>query len=96
MSKTWNYRPSEILNIEQPYIAYCIDNAVATFGRSLEAELNKVEGKTDKQRDAKRQRILAIWLDEPVKYRDPPATRLGKAKDVVESFSAVGVDVPQY
>lgn len=54
--------------------AWCFDNAVMLFGRSLENELEAVEGKTSKEMETKRQRILAKWLDIPMQYKNPIAT----------------------
>ncbi len=53
---------------------FCFDQAVITFGRALEAELDSVKGKGDKGTTEKKQRVLAKWLDKPMKFREPVAT----------------------
>lgn len=57
--------------IKGEFRAFCFDQAVTTFGVALEAELDSCKGKTDKDINGKRARVLAKWLDEPVKYREP-------------------------
>lgn len=57
--------------MDDPYAAYCLDTACATFGRNLEAELESVEGKNKKEVQTKKQRLLAKWLGQELKYRDP-------------------------
>jgi hypothetical protein len=71
VAKEYNCRPSDLLYIKDPYAAYCLDTAVAEFGRTLENELQGVEGKTKKEITVKSQRILSKWLDLPMQYRDP-------------------------
>jgi hypothetical protein len=60
-----------LLGLASPYEALCLDNAVAEFGRALEAELSKVEGKTAKEIEVKSERVIRNWLDMPQRYRDP-------------------------
>ena len=43
-----------------------------TFGLHLENELDSVDGKTAKEIERKRSRILARWLDMPQKFKEPP------------------------
>lgn len=50
--------------MEDPYNSYCLDSAVAFFGRALEAELDGVEGKTEAERLRKRKIILSRFLDD--------------------------------
>jgi hypothetical protein len=74
LSQAIRSRPSDVFRIEEefgPYVAYCFDNAVVAFGRALEAELDSVEGKTGKEINRKRDRVLRKWLDMPLKFRNP-------------------------
>jgi len=64
-----------------------VDNAVATFGTSLEAELDAVEGKNAKDVTRKRERLMEKWLDMPRRYRSPMAT---KQSDVVHDVTVQG------
>lgn len=59
------------MDCSDPYSAYCLDMAVGEFGRSLDAELRGVEGKTKQAIESKRQQVLRKWLDMPMQYRDP-------------------------
>ena len=77
LAKTWKCRPSELYDVEDPYDAFRFDRAVAHFGDALSAELDKVEGKNNKEIEAKRLKILRKWIPEAStatpgrKYRDP-------------------------
>lgn len=75
-SKTFNIRPSELLDVSDPYAAYCVDSAVGMFGRTLESELNAVEGKGQKNIQMKRERLLRRWMDMPAQYRSPMAAQV--------------------
>lgn len=70
-AKTYHVRPSDLVAVDDPYAAYCLDTAVGEFGRALDAELNNVEGKTKKEIKMKSDRILRRWLDMPLRFRDP-------------------------
>lgn len=72
-AKTFRVRPSSLLDIEGSYEAYCLDTAVAEFGRVVESELRQVEGKNKKQIASKAERVLRKWLDMPARYRNPQA-----------------------
>ena len=68
-AKTWGCRPSDLLNIENDYYAYCFDEAVATWGSYVTSELEKVEGKNDKEVSNKRHRRLLQLLQAPDQVR---------------------------
>jgi hypothetical protein len=71
MSKDYQTRPSEILDIDDPFAAFCLDRAVHDFGSAVESALSDVEGKTKKEIQVKSDRVLRKWLDMPLQYRDP-------------------------
>ncbi len=61
---------------EDEVLAHCFDKAVTLFGASLENELNRVEAKSEKEGERKRERIIAKWIPdnkagEGRKFRDP-------------------------
>lgn len=60
--------------IQGEFRQFCFDRAVFTFGRALESELNGVKGKNQQAVQQKRDRMLAKWLDQPLKFRAPQAT----------------------
>lgn len=75
LSQKMRIRPSDLVAEDDPYVAFCLDRAVATFGMALENELESVE-ETGKKGEAKRQRILAKWVPEQGKasakrFRNP-------------------------
>lgn len=61
-------------------LAYSINNSVYAFGSSLSAELDAVTGKKKEQVMRKRQRLLDQWLERPLKFRNPMATRGGESR----------------
>lgn len=77
-AKTWNCRPSDLLDIEDRYVAYCLDQACGYYGRVIENELGKIEAKN--QSDGERQRKLVMDRffgveDKPTRgaFADPAA-----------------------
>jgi hypothetical protein len=77
--------------IQGEFRRFVFDRAVFTFGRALEAELNAVKAKNERQVENKRQRVLDKWLDQPLKFRAPQATSSSPtAGDVVETMSTKG------
>lgn len=61
--------------IQGDFRRFCFDRAVLTFGAALEAALDSVEAKNDKQREVKRARTLDRWLGRELKFRNPIATK---------------------
>lgn len=79
-AKTWNCRPSDLLDIEDAYVAYCLDQAVGYFGRHLEAELEKAGNgaKNDQEAEWKRKLVMDRYMsdkDKPQRglFADPAA-----------------------
>lgn len=79
-AKTWGVRPSSLVAIDDDYVAYCLDQAVGYFGRTLEAELEKAgsDAKNESEAEFKRKRVLSDWLGEDEKpqrgmFADPAA-----------------------
>ena len=76
MAQSMKVRPSELIGLyrDDEITAYCFDRAVHLFGSSLKAELDSVDGKTDKEIQRRRARILRKWIPEAASsraYRDP-------------------------
>lgn len=74
-AKTWNRRPSELFDIEDEYVAYCFDEAVALIGNFITGELEKIEGKNVKQIEGRRQAALARLLGQRPKFKEPIPTK---------------------
>lgn len=90
-AKTYKSRPSEMLGVTDVYAAYCLDSAVYTFGRSLEAELESVDGKNKGEIKRKQERVLTKWLDMPQKFRNPGVVGPGaKDKNIEQEFVVKG------
>ena len=78
-SQAFHTRPSTLLNIEDEYPAWCLDQAVRYFGTALENEMDEASANEKKAEKAKaaRQRVLDRVLfpgETPKKrYADPGA-----------------------
>ena len=73
-AKTWSTRPSSLLEIKDPYTAYCVDEAVAAWGNFIENELASVEGKTSEEVERKQIARLDQLLGRQQakgRFRDP-------------------------
>ena len=80
MAKTYQERPSTLLGVTDEYSAFVLDRAVTEFGWFVEEELEKVQGKTSKQKAKNRQERLRKLTQEegaPSKFADP-AEMFGK------------------
>lgn len=76
MSKLWKVRPSEIVGLDDPYVAYCLDEAIMYAGNYIEQQLDNVkQGKgknAEKHRAAQQQIVLErILYGKQQTFRDP-------------------------
>lgn len=82
-SKLWTTRPSELIAIEDRYVAFCFDEAVAEFGLTIENEMEEASKKAKKEaqaiaaRDATLKRLLGL---QP-KFRDPKEIKKKESKN---------------
>lgn len=95
LSRTVRSRPSELYGVLEkygPYMAFCFDSAVSTFGIALESELDGVEGKNSRDINRKRDRIFRKWLGLPMKFRSPggPTAAQAKGSTAGQQFSVRG------
>jgi hypothetical protein len=77
-AKTWGTTPASLLNIEDPYIAFCLNQAVGYWGMTIESALDEVDGKNSKEIAIKRKAVLRKWLypdsadkPQPGQFADP-------------------------
>lgn len=65
------------MNIQDPYHAYCFDQAVGEFGSYVKSEIQAIDGKSAKAVEGKRQlRLRALLSDDPkAKFAQPVATQ---------------------
>lgn len=64
--------------LDDEYVAYCFDQAVGYIGRAIDAELDKVESKTQSEAEYKRKLVFERFFGEENKpsrglYADPAA-----------------------
>lgn len=62
-AKQWVKRPSELVDIQDTYAAYCFDEAIGAWGSYVTSEIEKIEGKDSKSVERKRQNRLMQLLD---------------------------------
>jgi hypothetical protein len=76
-AKTWRRTPSELFSIDDPYVAYCLDEAVAMIGGWITGELEKVEGKTQKAVEVRREFVLKRLLTKGsgARFQTPTPTK---------------------
>ena len=77
-SKAIGVRPSELINLDDGYVAYCLDEAVIFFGLQLEHMLEEAGqgkvGKEERKAKAARERVInKVFGDEKASsgFADP-------------------------
>lgn len=76
MAKEYRVRPSALLGVSDPYIAYCLDESIFTWGNYVDNEVAQAgsKGNSDKDKNRNRQRRLSQLLPDETtkqKFRDP-------------------------
>lgn len=61
---TWRVPPSDLLSIDDEYVAFCLNQAVFHIGITIKAELEGVEGKNSKEIEQKRSRIIDKYFSD--------------------------------
>jgi hypothetical protein len=79
MAKELKSRPSTLLGINDPWVAFCTDRACFTFASAIEADQNEAEARLpksakDSAHSRARQRVLDQYLgielaNEPSRFR---------------------------
>lgn len=64
MSQSYKRLPSELLAVEDPYNAYCLNRAVWLFGSSVDGKMQSIEGKTSKEIQKKRLKVLQKYVPQ--------------------------------
>jgi hypothetical protein len=75
-AKTWGCRPSELMALDDEYVAYCFDQAIGYIGRAIEGELGKVDAKNETEAEHKRKLVFEKFFGDENKpsrglYADP-------------------------
>lgn len=74
MAKQWRARPSELLVINDPYVAWCVDEAVLEFGTAVEDAVQEEYENTKGSKALKNgaaENALRRMLGVEEKFRDP-------------------------
>lgn len=61
-SKEWGKRPSELIGLNDPYDAWCFDEACSTWGNTIMGELQSVKGDNEAVREMQQQFVLERYL----------------------------------
>lgn len=64
MSQSYKKLPSELLFIETPFDAFCLNRAVWLFGSTVDGKMEAVEGKTSKEIQKKRLKVLNKYVPQ--------------------------------
>lgn len=80
-SQRWGARPSSIMDIDDPYVAFCFDQAVGYLGSVIEGELREAGHKPSKEENkarAAQDKVIAKHFpdsakDDSKKFADPAA-----------------------
>lgn len=75
LAKTWKSQPSQLLDVVDPFAAYCLDEAVAVFGNTVLNEMSEITHKKPKRQEELRQAHLNRRLGIPRKFADPAVPR---------------------
>lgn len=87
LAQACSCRPSDLLGVENSYVAYCLDEAIVTFGEALEHELEKVAhgAKNERAAEGAQKMTLEKWLklgayaevagEKKQQFRNPVATK---------------------
>lgn len=78
-----------MIGIEDPYTAFCFDQAVGEFGSYVRHEVQSIEGKNSKAVEGKRRMRLKALLDsdpkrkfaQPTATAQPTAQQEGRSED---------------
>lgn len=78
MSRALRCRPSSLVSVSNPVVAFMLDRAVTRFGEELEAAVREATdgAKTNSAAKSKAQRVMNKWLaaeGSAGRFRDPAA-----------------------
>lgn len=73
LSQAYKSRPSEIYGVTGYQSAFMFDRAVYRFGSHIDAELQEVDGKSKKEIQGKRTKVMQKYFPTaaPRKFADP-------------------------
>ena len=75
MAKEYNTRPSDLLGLENEYVAFCVDQVVFRWGSFVQGELDSVEGKDQNQIQGRRELVARRLLEGGSRFVTPTPTR---------------------
>lgn len=81
VSKQYRRRPSELLNVTNDFDAFCLDEAVMTFGTSIDGDVQEAADNTkgsDAMKRGAAENTLRKHLGLPLKFATPGASKATK------------------
>lgn len=88
MAKDWRERPSRLLDIRDPYYAWCFDEVVHLFGRRCEAAMDEAASKVKSEKQKANARKVA--LDSILRAKPVPRSEADKREAEREAPKAAG------
>lgn len=68
-AQLWSCRPSNLAGVDDPYLAFCFDDAIAAWGNYVTKELEKIKGKKEKDVERKRHNRFLQLIEAPDEVR---------------------------
>lgn len=94
MSQTFKQPPSKLLQLDDPYVAFCLDEACFLWGRHVEHELDlaardpkDLNRKEYRNATSRRTRTFEKLMNEEAESQ-PEKTRPGRYRDPATMFSS--------
>jgi hypothetical protein len=63
-AKQWGIRPSELMDIEDTYVAFCFDQAVSLYANSVIQELEKITGKNAEKLKLEKLKVILRGMED--------------------------------
>lgn len=90
MAEAYSCRPSDLLGIEDPYSAWCMDEAAFTWGMAVDSAVSRARHAQEnvELKEAAATAELERLLSEPKEEGDEPVVSTGKFRDPAADFAA--------
>jgi hypothetical protein len=87
MAQRYRTRPSELLELDDAYAAYCLDQAVLTFCAGVESKLDAVPTPKGKKGEERRQQNQTKLLQKLLGIEEKEEDKAKKFKDPAAMFA---------
>jgi hypothetical protein len=87
MAQRYRTRPSDLLDLDDSYAAYCLDQAVLTFCAGVESKLEAVPTPKGKKGEERRQQNQTKLLHKLLRIEESEQEKSKKFKDPAAMFA---------